>query len=205
MIVKGRGASWNPQNRFEKLEYVVDDDAHVDEDGPAPQTLFLRDPSRSIIATNDSPDVGFEASINPYRGCEHGCIYCFARPNHEYLGFSAGLDFETKILVKEDAPELLRKELDSKSWKPQTIAISGVTDAFQPVERRLRLTRRCLEVLAEFRNPVVIITKNELVTRDIDVLSELARHDAALVFISVTSLDPDLARELEPRASTPAL
>src|SRR5262249_39993373 len=146
----------------------------------------------------------FNASINPYRGCEHGCIYCFARPNHEYLGFSAGLDFESKILVKEDAPELLRRELLSPRWEPQVIAISGVTDGYQPIERRLRLTRRCLEVLAEFRNPVVIITKNELVTRDIDVLAKLARHEAILVFISVTSLDPELARELEPRASQPA-
>jgi DNA repair photolyase len=148
--------------------------------------------------------VGFDASINPYRGCEHGCIYCFARPNHEYLGFSAGLDFETKILVKQDAPSLLRKELMSTKWVPQPLAISGVTDPFQPIERRLQLTRRCLEVLAEFRSPVVIITKNELVTRDIDLLSELSRHHAALVFVSVTSLDGELSRQLEPRASQPA-
>ena len=163
--------------------------------------MFLKDNTRSIINYNDSPDVGFNASINPYRGCEHGCIYCFARPNHEYLGFSAGLDFETKILVKEDAPALLRRELSSPKWEPQVIAISGVTDAYQPVERRLKLTRRCLEVFVEFRNPVVIITKNELVTRDIDLLRELARFDGAMVFVSVTSLDGDLARELEPRAS----
>jgi DNA repair photolyase len=199
--LKGRGAASNPPNRFESTSY---DRAEWSEaEDPQPQTVFLRDTTKSIIAHNDSPDVGFEASINPYRGCEHGCIYCFARPNHEYLGFSAGLDFETKILVKEDAPELLQRELTAKSWKPQVIAISGVTDAFQPIERRLQLTRRCLQVLAEFRNPVVIITKNELVARDIDVLSELARHDAALVLVSVTSLDPDLARELEPRASQP--
>lgn len=201
MALKGRGASSNPANRFESTSYTRTD--WDDPGDPQPQTIFLKDTTKSIIAYNDSPDVGFEASINPYRGCEHGCIYCFARPNHEYLGFSAGLDFETKILVKEDAPELLRKELSSKSWKPQTIAISGVTDAFQPIERRLQITRRCLEVLAEFRNPVVIITKNELVTRDIDLLSDLARYDAALVFVSVTSLDAELARELEPRASTP--
>ena len=166
--------------------------------------MFLRDQTRTIINYNDSPDVGFEASINPYRGCEHGCIYCFARPNHEYLGFSAGLDFETKILVKEDAPDLLRRELASPRWKPQVIAISGVTDAYQPIERRLQLTRKCLEVLVEFRNPVVIITKNELVTRDIDLLRRLASFDAVLVFVSVTSLDAELARELEPRASQPA-
>src|SRR5881409_1506394 len=198
---RGRGAASNPANRFETLSYHSSD--WDEPEDPAPQTLFLKDDTRTIINYNDSPDVGFSASINPYRGCEHGCIYCFARPNHEYLGFSAGLDFETKILVKEDAPELLRKELSAKSWKPQVIAISGVTDAFQPIERRLKLTRRCLEVLAEFRNPVVIITKNELVTRDIDLLSELARHDGALVFISVTSLDGGLARRLEPRASQP--
>jgi DNA repair photolyase len=200
--VRGRGAASNPANRFEKTSYQR---SEWDEpEDPSRNTIFLRDETRSIINYNDSPDVGFNASINPYRGCEHGCIYCFARPNHEYLGFSAGLDFETKILVKEDAPELLRRELASPRWEPQVIAISGVTDAYQPIERRLRLTRRCLEVLAEFRNPVVIITKNELVTRDIDLLKELARVDAVLVFISVTSLDSELARELEPRASQPA-
>ncbi|HUP45790.1 MAG TPA: PA0069 family radical SAM protein [Thermoanaerobaculia bacterium] len=203
MTIKGRGASWNPQNRFETLAYVPDDDAPPGDN--APRTLYLRDPTRTIIATNDSPDVGFEASINPYRGCEHGCIYCFARPTHEYLGMSAGLDFETKILVKEEAPELLRDELNAKSWEPKTIAISGVTDAYQPVERRLELTRRCLGVLAEFRNPAVIITKNHLVTRDIDHLQELARFQAVRVFISVTTLDAKLAGSMEPRASTPEL
>jgi DNA repair photolyase len=200
--IRGRGAASNPANRFETSSY--DRSEWNEPDDASPATVLLRDRTRSIITFNDSPDVGFEASINPYRGCEHGCIYCFARPNHEYLGFSAGLDFETKILVKEDAPDLLRQELLSPRWSPRTIAISGVTDAFQPAERRLRLTRRCLEVLAEFRNPVVIITKNELVTRDMDLLSELARYDAALVFISVTSLEGGLARELEPRASQPA-
>jgi len=199
--IHGRGAASNPGNRFERASYAVSEWDEPDESSP--HTVLLKDTTRSIITYNDSPDVGFDASINPYRGCEHGCIYCFARPNHEYLGFSAGLDFETKILVKEDAPELLRKELLRSSWTPQPLAISGVTDAFQPIERRLKLTRRCLEVLVEFRNPVVIITKNELVTRDIDLLAELARHHAALVFVSVTSLDGELARELEPRASQP--
>ena len=202
--MKGRGASWNPQNRFETLEYVRDEDAPL-EDEASPGTVYLRDPARTIIATNDSPDVGFEASINPYRGCEHGCIYCFARPTHEYLGFSAGLDFETKILVKEDAPSLLWDELNSKKWEPKTLAISGVTDPYQPIERKLRITRGCLEVLAEFRNPVGIITKNHLVTRDADVLAELASFDATRVFVSITTLDPDLARIMEPRTSTPAL
>jgi DNA repair photolyase len=200
--VRGRGASSNPANRFEKTTYARSEWDEADD--PSVHTVFLRDETRSIINYNDSPDVGFNASINPYRGCEHGCIYCFARPNHEYLGFSAGLDFESKILVKEDAPELLRRELLSPHWEPQVIAISGVTDAYQPIERRLQLTRRCLEVLVEFRNPVVIITKNELVARDIDLLAELAKVDGVLVFISVTSLDPELARELEPRASQPA-
>ena len=184
--IKGRGASWNPQNRFETLEYIVDDEA--ERDPSLPRTIYMRDPTRTLIATNDSPDVGFEASINPYRGCEHGCIYCFARPTHEYLGMSAGLDFETRILVKEDAPELLREELNAKSWEPKVIAISGVTDAFQPIERKLEITRRCLGVLAEFRNPVAIITKSHLVTRDIDHLQELAKFDAARVFISVTTV-----------------
>jgi DNA repair photolyase len=199
--VRGRGAASNPQNRFEKTSY--EREAWDGEDDPDPKTVFLKDTAKSLIAYNDSPDVGFDASINPYRGCEHGCVYCFARPNHEYLGFSAGLDFETRILVKENAPELLRKELSSPAWKPQVIALSGVTDPYQPVERRLKLTRRCLEVLAEYRNPVVIITKNQLVARDADILSSLARRRAALVFVSVTSLDGGLARELEPRASQP--
>ena len=201
--IHGRGASWNPQNRFESLEYVRDDEAPPDEN--APRTIFMRDPTRTIIARNDSPDVGFDASINPYRGCEHGCSYCFARPTHEYLGLSAGLDFETKILVKEDAPELLRAELMSPRWIPETIAISGVTDCYQPIERKLEITRRCLAVLNEFKNPTSIITKNHLVTRDIDLLGELAAVNAASVFVSITTLDAELARVMEPRASTPEL
>jgi DNA repair photolyase len=200
--IRGRGAAENPPNRFETLEYAPDPEA-VDPEGPARETQFFKDPSRSLITVNDSPDVGFEASINPYRGCEHGCIYCYARPTHEYLGFSAGLDFETKILVKEDAPALLRRELSSPRWKPQVLAISGVTDPYQPVERRLRLTRQCLEVLVEFRNPVVIITKNHLVTRDLDLLGELARTQAAAVYLSVTTLDARLAGTMEPRTSQP--
>jgi DNA repair photolyase len=201
--VKGRGASWNPQNRFETLSYVRDDEAPPDED--APKTVYLRDPSRTIIAKNDSPDVGFETSINPYRGCEHGCIYCFARPTHEYLGFSAGLDFETKIVVKEDAPDLLREELMSKRWVPKTIAISGVTDPYQPIERKLEITRGVLKVLAEFRNPVAMITKNHLVTRDADILGELASFSAASVAVSVTTLSDELHHIMEPRTTTPAL
>jgi DNA repair photolyase len=195
---RGRGAAVNPQNRFEKLA--------VEHEEPGPdhvETELLRDGSRSIITYNDSPDVGFDASLNPYRGCEHGCIYCYARPTHEYLGFSAGLDFETRILVKEDAPELLRRELMARKWKPQTLAMSGVTDPYQPVERKLEITRRCLAVLAEFRNPVAVISKNALMTRDIDHLSALAEHGAAAAFLSITTLDGELARKMEPRASHP--
>ena len=201
--IKGRGAADNPPNRFELIRYELLEDGERDE-RPAPATQFLRDSTASIIATNDSPDVPFAASINPYRGCEHGCVYCYARPYHEYLGFSIGLDFETKIMVKEEAPALLRKELSSKKWQPQILGMSGVTDCYQPIERRLQLTRRCLEVLADFRNPVWIVTKNRLVTRDIDVLQKLTAHDAASVVIAVTTLDADLARVMEPRATAPA-
>ena len=200
--IHGRGAAENPANRFEHVAY--ERDADWDEpDDPRPKTQFYRDASTSIITRNDSPDVGFTTSINPYRGCEHGCIYCYARPYHEYLGFSAGLDFETKIVVKENAPELLRRELSSRKWKPQVLSMSGVTDCYQPIERRLQLTRQCLQVLAEFRNPVAIVTKNLLVTRDIDLLADLARDNAAAVFLSVTTLDADLARIMEPRTAQP--
>jgi DNA repair photolyase len=198
-----RGAADNPPNRFERIQLERDVDWNPEED-PLPRTQLLKDYTRTIITRNDSPDVGFEASINPYRGCEHGCIYCYARPTHEYLGFSSGLDFETKIMVKENAPALLREELSSRRWRPQILAMSGVTDPYQPVERRLKITRGCLEVLAEFRNPVCIITKNQLVTRDIDLLGELARHRAAVVFVSLTTLDSDLRKVMEPRTSPPA-
>jgi DNA repair photolyase len=201
--IRGRGASKNPANRFIPL-YYEDDPARIDPDGPAPQTQFYRDHSQSIIATNDSPDVGFTHSINPYRGCEHGCSYCYARPFHEYLGYSAGLDFETKIMVKPDAPELLRQELMKRSWKPVTVALSGVTDCYQPIERRLQLTRRCLQVLHEFRNPAGIITKNQLVARDVDILAEMASYGAASVCLSIPTLDGELARKMEPRATQPS-
>ena len=207
--IHGRGASWSPANRFEKLHLDVNEADLVDVDlsedeRPARSTQFFRDASQTVISRNNSPDVGFETSVNPYRGCEHGCIYCYARPTHEYLGFSAGLDFESKIMVKTDAPQLLEAELSSPRWKPQVVVMSGVTDPYQPAERRFKITRGCLEVLAKFRNPVAIITKNRLVTRDVDLLGELASHDAAAVNISVTSLDPSLQRVLEPRTSSPA-
>jgi len=200
---RGRGAASNPPNRFERLH--LERDTWEDPDDPAQQTTFLRDTSRSIIVRNESPDVPFEYSLNPYRGCEHGCIYCYARPGHEFLGYSAGLDFETKILVKEGAPELLRERLASPRWKPETLVISGVTDPYQPLERRLRLTRRCLEVLAECRHPVSVITKNRMIVRDAELLSRLAGHDAASATLSITTLDDDLHRVMEPRTSSPAL
>src|SRR3989440_7875307 len=207
-VIRGRGASWSPANRFEKLHIDHNDlDAvNVDpgtEERPRRATQYFYDGTKSIITRNTSPDVGFETSLNPYRGCEHGCIYCYARPTHEYLGFSAGLDFESKIMVKTNAPELLRAELESPRWRPQTLVMSGVTDPYQPVEKKLQITRGCLEVLAKFKNPVAIITKNRLVTRDIDLLCELAKYNAVAVNLSVTSLDPDLQRILEPRTSSP--
>ncbi|MBY0369427.1 PA0069 family radical SAM protein [bacterium] len=196
-----RGTENNPAGRFESRSYEADSDA---EPGVSPRTVFIPDPSRSIISRNQSPDIGFEQSVNPYRGCEHGCIYCYARPTHEYLGFSAGLDFETKILVKEKAPELLEEALAAPRYEPSPIIFSGVTDCYQPVERRLQLTRRCIEVLARHKHPVWIITKNALVARDKDHLGELARHQAAAVMVSLTSLDAELIGKLEPRTSRPA-
>lgn len=201
---RGRGALSNPQNRFERLRYEPDPDCPPDE-RPSPRTEFLDDPSQSIISTNDSPDIPFGASVNPYRGCEHGCAYCYARPTHEFLGFSAGLDFETRILVKTRAPELLRAALAAPGWKPQPVAMSGVTDPYQPAERRFQITRRCLEVFLDYRNPVVILTKNHLVTRDLDLLRELASFHCAAVFVSLTTLDEQLARDLEPRTSSPRM
>ncbi len=202
--IHGRGAGSNPANRFEPVEIVREYD-HDPELDPAPRTVFLRDRSQSIISSNDSPDIPYNFTLNPYRGCEHGCIYCYARPTHEYLGFSSGLDFETRILVKMDAPELLRRELSSSKWKPEPIAMAGVTDCYQPVERRLEITRKCLEVFAELRNPLWITTKNHLVTRDIDILRKLAEIRGISVQLSITTLDQELARVMEPRTSVPRL
>jgi DNA repair photolyase len=201
--VRGRGTPANPGPRFEPLAFEPDPAELTEEDVQALQrTRFLRDSSRSIISRNSSPDIPFDASLNPYRGCEHGCSYCYARPTHEYLGLSAGLDFERVILVKEDAPKLLERELRSPKWKPQTLMLSGITDPYQPVERHLRITRGCLALLRDFRNPVSIITKNHLVTRDVDVLAELAALGAARVHLSITTLDEELRRLLEPRTAT---
>lgn len=201
----GRGVNWNPKNRFEKYKFAPEPPDNPDsEDQPKPvHTQFFRDGTQTILSRNSSPDIGYGVSLNPYRGCEHGCAYCYARPTHEYLGWSSGLDFESRLLIKENAPELLRKALSSKRWEPETISLSSVTDCYQPIERQLKLTRRCLAVMAELRNPVSVITKNHLITRDVDYLGELAVHHAAEANISITTLDPALAKVLEPRASTP--
>ena len=206
--IVGRGASFNPPNRFETLsvEKPEGDIAEYFED-PEPErnilTRFYVDHTKSILAKNDSPDLGFSYSLNPYRGCEHGCIYCYARPTHEYLGFSAGLDFETKIMVKPDAPKLLEGKFRQGTWRPEAIMLSGDTDCYQPIERRLQITRQCLEVFLRYRNPVTVITKNALIQRDADLLKELASLNLVLVVISITSLDHDLIRKMEPRSSTP--
>lgn len=207
---RGRGSHINPPNRFER-EHHEPDWEHLEHDEEYwerlqnPATQYIPDRSQTIVVENDSPDVGFRFSINPYRGCMHGCAYCYARPTHEYLGWSAGLDFETKILVKEDAPALFRDFLCRPGWQPESIALSGVTDCYQPAERRYRLTRGCLEVALEARQPMGIITKNALILRDLDLLREMAMHNLLAVFISVTTLDAELARTMEPRTSIPAM
>jgi DNA repair photolyase len=202
---RGRAAATNPATRFDRLHVVEDPSALDDDSLRQVPTLFFRDSSRSALARNDSPDIPFTYSLNPYRGCEHGCIYCYARPSHEYLGFSAGLDFETRILVKEDAPELLEQTFRRASWEPQLVALSGNTDPYQPVERRLGLTRRCLEVFLKYRNPVSVVTKNRLVLRDLDLLTELAAMNLVRVTVSITTLDPSITAVMEPRTARPEL
>ena len=202
-VRRGRGARFNPANRFEPLHLEEDPAALDEEELRQVETTYFVDHTKSVLARNDSPDTGFTFSINPYRGCEHGCIYCYARPSHEFLGFSAGLDFETKILVKENAPELLSKAFQQPSWEPQVVALSGNTDPYQPLERRLGITRRCLEVFLKYRNPVSIITKNYLVTRDADILEEMARFNLVNVTLSITTLRPELVGSMEPRTSRP--
>jgi DNA repair photolyase len=205
---KGRGAAIRPPNPYLPVhveadwEQVAEDDEYLAALG-RPPTEYIPDQTQSIVAENDSPDVGFRYSVNPYRGCSHGCAYCYARPGHEYLGMSAGIDFETKILVKHRAAELLREFLARPSWRPETIAFSGVTDCYQPAEREFRITRACVAVAAECNQPIGIITKNALVCRDIDMLTQLAAHGAVCVSLSITSLDPKLARTMEPRTSSP--
>ncbi|MEX2629688.1 MAG: PA0069 family radical SAM protein [Tistlia sp.] len=207
-VRKGRGAVSNQAGRFEPLSHESVDDGWTAEEellaASRVETQVLPDSSRTILAKNDSPDVPFERSINPYRGCEHGCIYCFARPTHAWLGLSAGLDFETRIFAKHDAPELLRQELAKRSYEPTTLAIGAVTDPYQPAERELKITRRIIEVLAEAQHPFAIVTKSAGVLRDLDLLGPLGKAGLAKVCLSVTTLDRNLARILEPRAATPS-
>jgi DNA repair photolyase len=201
---RGRGAISSVRSRYDSETRQAEDDGwdNLEEAEPI-RTVLHDDSTRRIIAWNKSPDIPFDRSINPYRGCEHGCIYCFARPSHAYLGFSPGLDFETQIVVKRDAATLLRKELAAKGYRVATLSMGTNTDPYQPAERDLRITRSILEVLLETRHPLGIVTKNALVTRDIDILSEMAKLDLVKVFVSVTTLDRRLARAMEPRASTP--
>lgn len=205
---RGRAASAGPPNRFASTHCEIDWEQLADDELEprvrSVPTEFLPDASQSIISENDSPDVPFRYSINPYRGCEHGCAYCYARPTHEYLGFDAGLDFESKILVKHDAPRLLRAFLARPSWMPEMISLSGVTDCYQPVERRLKITRQLLEVLLEARQPVGIVTKNARIVRDLDLLRPLAEQNLVHANLSITTLDAELAGALEPRTSRPA-
>ncbi len=202
--IKGRGSSFNTPNRFEKLHLEPLEIENEDGDQKKLLTQFFKDSSKTILSKNDSPDIPFTYSINPYRGCEHGCIYCYARPSHEYLGFSAGLDFETKIMIKEDAPAFLEEAFKKKSWQPQMISLSGNTDCYQPIERKLQITRNILKVFLKYRNPVGIITKNSLITRDIDILKELAALNLVGTLISITSLDDTLIQKMEPRTSLPS-
>ena len=202
--VKGRGAQVNPHNRFFSQEYVREHEEGIDlpdETGEG-QTKFSSVHPKTIVNPVKSPDVGMDFSINPYQGCEHGCTYCYARNSHQFWGYSPGVDFEQKILIKENAVGLLRKKFDSKSWKPAAITLSGNTDCYQPIERKLKITRSLIEVFHEYRNPLGIITKNALIQRDIDLLSEMATRNLVKVAISITTLNEDLRRKMEPRTAT---
>jgi DNA repair photolyase len=204
-VIKGRGARRNDSGRFEVLQRYQIDDGWQDFETPLrPRTEVGIDASRSIITTNKSPDVPFDRSINPYRGCEHGCVYCFARPSHAYLGLSPGLDFETRLFAKPDAAQLLQKAFCQKAYKPQVIALGTNTDCYQPIDRSRQLTRAIVSVFDRFGHPLALITKSDLVTRDIDILTRLAARRLVVVNISVTTLDRGLSRRLEPRAPTPA-
>ena len=209
--LKGRGAVSNATGRYEShRRNRVDDGWHRSENGdggfavPKPRTRILVDATRTAITRNTSPDIPFDRSINPYRGCEHGCIYCYARPSHAWLGFSPGLDFETRILAKPSAPQLLLKELSRKGYRPKPLALGTNTDPYQPIEGKLRITRGILEVLARCNHPVTVVTKSDRVLRDADILTAMAKRNLARVYISVTTLDAELARSLEPRAASPA-
>ncbi|WP_339684351.1 PA0069 family radical SAM protein [Gimesia maris] len=201
------GSNLDPPNRFEStysepdLEQLEWDDEYLSQ----PRRIeYIDDNSKSIVTENDSPDLNFRYSVNPYRGCAHGCSYCYARPFHEYLGYNAGLDFETKIMVKHDAAKLFRDFLSRSDWQPELIAFSGITDCYQPAEREFKLTRQCLEVASEANQPIGIVTKNALVVRDLELLTSMARRSLVHVSLSITTLDPQLAREMEPRTSIPA-
>jgi DNA repair photolyase len=209
--VRGRGSTINPPNRFERTGFVASGDyldtaASEHEDFLKPKSIatsVLDDTAKTILNHVDSPDLGFAWTVNPYHGCEHGCVYCYARPHHEYLGLSSGLDFETKIFAKRDAPQLLERELSRRSWKAETIVFAGVTDIYQPLEADLQLTRKCLEVCLAFRQPVSLITKSKLILRDLDILREMASMGLVHVGISLTTLDNKLASVMEPRAASP--
>ena len=200
---RGRGATANPEGRFEATRHETFDDGWPGEAERVRRTEVTPERARHIITRNASPDISFDRSINPYRGCEHGCVYCFARPNHGYVGLSPGLDFETRLFSKPDAAALLERELSAPSYRPRTIALGTATDPYQPIERTHGITRAVLEVLARFRHPVGIVTKSNLILRDRDLLAEMAAQDLVKVAISVTTLDPDLARRMEPRAPHP--
>lgn len=200
---KGRGAQYNPKNRFLKDQYVQEHVEGIDEWEHDPrQTQYIYDDSKTLVNKVTSPDVGMMYSANPYQGCEHGCIYCYARNSHEYWGYSAGLDFESRIVVKRNAPALLRKFFDNKNWAPAPISLSGNTDCYQPIERKMKITRQLLEICLEYRNPVGVLSKNALVLRDIDIIQELSKHNLVRVFSSITSTDEDLRRVLEPRTAS---
>jgi DNA repair photolyase len=207
---KGRGATTNPGVRFESTSATPYDDGWGSLDDcfaalPPLETTLIRDASRTVITRNDSPDIGFDRSINPYRGCEHGCVYCFARPTHAYLGYSPGLDFETKLVFKPDVAVLLDKELRRPRYTAKPITLGSNTDPYQPIERKLKLTRAALEVLLRFRHPVSIVTKSASIVQDLDLLKEFAALGLIRVFVSITTLDGELARRMEPRASAPSL
>ncbi|MCB0699272.1 MAG: PA0069 family radical SAM protein [Chitinophagales bacterium] len=200
---KGRGAQFNPKNKYLVNEYVQEHVEGIDDwEMEKRETEYIFDDSRTIVNKVTSPDVGMMFSANPYQGCEHGCIYCYARNSHEYWGYSAGVDFESRIVVKRNAPALLKKFFENKNWTPAPISLSGNTDCYQPIERRMRITRKMLEICLEYRNPVGVLTKNALVLRDLDILQELNKHNLVSVFSSITSLDEDLRRVLEPRTAS---
>lgn len=203
-VIKGKGAQINVPNKFLKQEISTEDADGLDEAllGETPKTEIFYETPKKIISTNDSPDIGLFASINPYQGCEHGCVYCYARNSHEYWGFSAGLDFESKIIVKLEAPALLERAFLQASYRPKVITLSGNTDCYQPLERKFELTRKLLQVFEKYQHPVSIITKNALVTRDIDILERLAATHLVTVLFSITTLNEDLRRVIEPRTAS---